>query len=142
MELITDLVEARQVGDADLTHELDLELLAVTTEFGRLDVALLFELFLVADCVLEVVELISRRLDVLYVRDLTEKAFIIQLLKLLVISDVGLVLHDISNWLGTTLRGRAGDTDFVLTVNGLGGNFAGRASRLGRLLIQSERRWE
>ena len=142
MELIADLVEAGQVGDADLTHELDLELLAVTTEFGRLDVALLLELFLVADCVLEVVELVSRRLDVLYVRDLTEKAFIIQLLNLLVISDVGLMLHDICDWLGTTLRGRAGDTDFVLTVNGLGGYFAGRASRLSRLLIQSERRWE
>ena len=142
MELITDLVEARQVGDANLAHELDLELLAVTTEFGRLDVALLFELFLVADCVLEVVELISRRLDVLYVRDLTEKAFIIQLLKLLVISDVGLVLHDISNWLGTTLRSRAGDTGFGLTVEGLGSHFTGRASRLSRLLIQSERRWE
>lgn len=142
MELITDLVEAGHVGDANLTHELDLELLAVTTEFGRLDVALLFELFLIADCVLEVVELIGCRLDVLYVRDLTEKAFIIQLLKLLVISDVGLRLHDIGDWLGTTLRGRAGDTDFGLTVDGLGGYFTGRASRLGRLLIQSEHRWE
>lgn len=76
-EVIADLVEAGQICDANLAHELDLQLLAVATEFGRLDVALLFELFLVPDRVLQVVQLIGRRLDVLDVGDLAEEALIV-----------------------------------------------------------------
>lgn len=93
-ELVPDLVEAGYVRDANLAHELDLELLAIATEFCRLDVTFLFKLFLALDCVLEVVEFISRRFNVLDVRYLTEKALIVQLLKLLIVSDVGLMYLD------------------------------------------------
>lgn len=93
-ELIPDFIEASQVSDADLSHEFDLELLAISAQFSSLDVPLLFELLLVSDGVLEVVQLISRRLDVLHVRDLPEQALIVKLLQLIIISDVGLSLHD------------------------------------------------
>ena len=77
-KMISHLVEAGEVRNAYFTHKLDFELLAVPAEFGRLHIASLFQLFLVANGVLQHAEFFGSLLDVGHGRDLLKQRFIVQ----------------------------------------------------------------
>ena len=92
--MVADFIEASQVGDADLSHELHFQLLPVAAQFCGLNVSFLLELLLVANRVLQIVQLVRCGFDVLHIRNLPEQVLIVQLLDLLIVGDVGLMRLD------------------------------------------------